>query len=107
MTCAFVLVRLRAWQALLLGVLRIWSDIDHLRPFLDRGGLGVVWVVSRGAGGARGATVLCGARGPRAGSPWMPRAPRTTICRIGEGPLTGLCPEAAPQCARWPDSGPF
>jgi hypothetical protein len=38
-------------------------------------------VVSRGAGGARVATVPCGARGPRAGSSWTPRGPRTTICR--------------------------
>ena len=34
-----------------------------------------------GARRARGTTVLCGARGPRTGSPWTPRAPRTTICR--------------------------
>jgi hypothetical protein len=37
--------------------------------------------VSRGAAGARGATVQCGARGPRTGSPWTPCGPRTTICR--------------------------
>jgi hypothetical protein len=54
MTCTFVLVRLRAWQALLLGVLRICSDTDHLRPFLHIGGLGAAWVVSRGDGSVRG-----------------------------------------------------
>ena len=58
-----------------------FGDRSHLGPSSIVAGLGVVWVVSRGAAGARGATVLCGARGPRAGSPWMPPTPRTTICR--------------------------
>jgi hypothetical protein len=42
--------------------------------------------------GARGATVLCGARGPRTGSPWTPPAPRTTICRHRGRTPAGLLP---------------
>jgi len=52
-----------------------------LRPSSIEASLSAVRVVSRGAGGARVATVPCGARGPRAGSPWTPLGPRATICR--------------------------
>jgi hypothetical protein len=57
------------------------TGLTTLGPSSIEAGLGVVWVSSRGAGGARRATVLCGARGPRTGSLWTPSAPRTTICR--------------------------
>jgi hypothetical protein len=52
-----------------------------LSPSSIEASLSAVRVVSRGAGGARVATVPCGARGPRAGSPWTPGGPGTTICR--------------------------
>ena len=62
-------------------------SLTTLGTFSIEAGLGVVWVVSRGDVGARGATVLCGVRGPRTGSPWTPHAPRTMIRRLREGSL--------------------
>jgi hypothetical protein len=72
------------------GAAALRAGMTTLGPSLIEAGLGVGRVVSRGAVGARGATVLCGARGPRTGSPWTPPAPRTTICRY-RGRSPGSC----------------
>jgi hypothetical protein len=57
------------------------AQLDRSEPFLDRGRLG------RGPCGVQGrrrrsrSDGSVWGRGPRAGSPWTPRGPRSTICR--------------------------
>src|SRR4051794_28657608 len=55
-----------------------------IQPVLVEAILSVVRAVSRGAEGDRAATVLCGARGPRTGSPWTPPGPRSTLRPAGQ-----------------------
>ena len=85
-TCAFVLVRLGGGKLCCLVCSGFAPEPTNLGPSSIEASLGVVRVVSRGAVGARAATVLCGVRGPAQVRPGRRRRHVQRSADSGKGP---------------------